>query len=95
METAKIIPFPQKTAHMLVPGSVTFRAPFMLPGLDQPHRPGTFAVRETRQPLDVSWPAFVSSLTLILVDGGTTQALDVAREDLDAALMRDIGARGA
>ena len=95
MDTAKIIPFPHKTARVPVPGSVTFRAPFMLPGLEQAHRPGTFALRETRQPLDVSWSAFVTSLTVMLVDGGTTQALDVTREDLDAALMRDIGAKGA
>jgi hypothetical protein len=71
------------------PQTVTFRRSFMLPGLDRPHRPGTFALRETRTQLDVSWSAHVLSLSLILVDGAFTQVLDVSRRDLDDALERD------
>jgi hypothetical protein len=71
------------------PRTVTFKAPFDLPGLAGPHRPGTYELRETRRALDVSWEAWQISLTLMLVDGGITQALDVSTADLDAALSLD------
>jgi hypothetical protein len=88
--STKIIPFPQHSARTpALTGKVTFRSPFTLPGFDQPHRPGTFELRERRERLDVSFPAFVVGLSIILVDGGTTQSIDVTRDDLDAALMRD------
>jgi hypothetical protein len=88
----KIIQFPVRAASGPGGGTVTFRQPFLLPGLDRPHRPGTFEVRETRTPLDVSWPAFVISLGVILIDGAFTQVLDVSRKDLDEALARDLAA---
>jgi hypothetical protein len=69
--------------------TVTFRHRFTLPGLDSPHPAGTYALRETHRQLDVSWAAHQISLSIMLVDGGTTQALDVLREDLDAALTLD------
>jgi hypothetical protein len=94
MNSAKIIPFPVKADHDAAPTSVTFRAPFLLPGLDRPHPAGTYELRETREALDVSWAAFVRSLTLILQDGGTTQALDVTRADLDDALRKDMARKG-
>lgn len=85
---SKIIPFPGRpNAGATTPAeTVTFRHRFTLPGLDRPHPPGTYSLRETRRPLDVSWDAHQISLTIMLVEGGTTQALDVARDDLDAAL---------
>lgn len=73
------------------PRTVTFRHPFLLPGLDVPHPPGTFMLRQTRTALDVSWPAFVISLSLILVDGGITRALDISRQELEDALVLDAG----
>ena len=88
----KIIQFPLRTVARSGGETVTFRRPFLLPGLDRPHRPGTFAVRETRTPLDVSWPAFVISLSLILIDGAFTQVLDITRTDLDEALVKDVAA---
>jgi hypothetical protein len=87
---SKIIRFPLRGAAGGNDETVTFRRPFTLPGLDRPHRPGTFALRETRTRLDVSWPAYVISLSLILVDGAFTQVVDVSRSDLDVALARDL-----
>ena len=87
----KIIPFPNRPRSPAME-TVTFRRPFVLPGLERPHRPGTYAVRETRTQIDVSWPAFVLSLGLVLIDGAFTQILDVSRKDLDDALMRDLAA---
>ena len=88
----KIIPFPVRAATRPPAETVTFRRPFMLPGLDRPHRPGTFLVRETRTMLDVSWSAYVLSLSVILADGALTQVLDVSRRDLDEALSLDLAA---
>ena len=71
------------------PETVTFTSSFMLPGLDRPHPAGTYELRETRRRLDLSWDAYQISLSIMLVAGGTTQALDVQRADLDAALAAD------
>src|SRR5690606_34205851 len=51
--------------------AVTFKSPFLLPGLDRPHAPGTFEVRIQREALDVSWDAFREHYTILLRDGGT------------------------
>lgn len=67
---------------------VTFRHPFILPGLD-PHPPGTFDVVTEREALDVSWPAYRLTVTILLSDGGRVEAIGVTRGDLDAALRRD------
>lgn len=100
--STKIIPFPvparrvasADTGEMAVampalPRTVTFRAPFLLAGMDRPHKPGTFEIRETRRALDVSWAAYQISLSIMLVDGGSTEALDVSAEDLQLALAAD------
>ena len=71
------------------PETVTFTSSFMLPGLDRSHPAGTYELRETRRRLDLSWDAYQISLSIMLVAGGTTQALDVQRADLDAALAAD------
>lgn len=69
--------------------TVTFKRPFILPGLDRPHSPGTFRIWERREPLDVSWDAYVVTKTLMLTDGAAVEALDVKADDLDEALHRD------
>ena len=71
---------------------VTFRHPFTLPGLDAPHRPGTFDLVIEREPLDVSFAAHRLRLTLLLTNGSTTEALVIARDDLIAAQQRDLAA---
>lgn len=86
---SKIVVFPSVSGSPS--RTVTFRRPFLLRGLDMPHPPGTFVLRQTRTALDVSWPAFVISLSLILVDGGITRALDVSRRELEDALVLDAG----
>jgi hypothetical protein len=68
---------------------VTFSHPFILPGLDRPHLAGTFEVRTDREALDLSWPAFRLTVTILLTDLGRTIALEVKRSDLDGALERD------
>lgn len=68
---------------------VTFRYPFLLSGLEQPHRPGTFDLVTEREALDVSWPAYRLTFTILLTDGGRVEAIGVTRGELDAALRRD------
>jgi hypothetical protein len=68
---------------------VTFALPFTLPGLDRLHPPGSFRVWERREPLDVSWDAFVVTKTIMLTSSGRVEALDVKADDLAAALDRD------
>jgi hypothetical protein len=68
---------------------VTFTLPFTLPGLGRPHPPGSFLVWERREPLDVSWDAFVVTKTIMLTGSGSVEALDVKADDLAAALDRD------
>ncbi len=68
---------------------VIFRHPFLLPGFDRPHRPGSFEVLVKREALDVSWPAYRVTLTIMVTNGGSLEAIDVTRDDLDAALRRD------
>ena len=68
---------------------VTFRHPFSLPGLDGPHRPGTFDLVTERKALDVSWPAYRLTVTILLTEAGRVEAVAVTRGDLNAALERD------
>ncbi|MDF2983552.1 MAG: hypothetical protein K0Q69_3324 [Devosia sp.] len=68
---------------------ITFRHPFMLPSLERPHPPGTFDLITEREALDVSWPAFRLTLTLMLTEAGGVEAVPVTRDELEAALRRD------
>jgi hypothetical protein len=76
------------------PEIVTFTSPFTLPGLDRPYPPGSYRVWERREPLDVSWDAFMVTKTIMLTSRGTVEALDVKAGDLAAALDRDRKASG-
>jgi hypothetical protein len=51
-------------------------------------------VWERREPLDVSWDAFLVTKTIMLTSGATVEALDVKAEDLAAAVDRDLRAAG-
>lgn len=68
---------------------ITFLHPFILPGLDRPHRPGTFDLVTEHEALDVSWPAYRLTMTIHLTEAGGVEAVPVTRVDLDAALQRD------
>jgi hypothetical protein len=73
---------------------ITFRSPFLLPGLDRPHPAGTFEVRERREALDVSFDAAIVTRTIMLSGDGGIEALDVKADDLAAALRLDAGVAG-
>ena len=68
---------------------ITFRHPFLLAGLERPHQPGTFDLVTEREALDVSWPAFRLSMTILLTEAGGVEAVPITRDELDAALRRD------
>ena len=100
--TSKIIPFPSVSRPRLVardvppPASVrptvTFRQPFLLPGMDTPHAPGTFEVLRSKEALDVVWEAYRVSTRIILTNGPRTEMLDVDAAALEAALAQDAAA---
>ena len=104
MTASKIIPFPSHARPRLVvdtsaaravgsPGKplyVTFRRPFLLPGMDLPHAPGTFEVRKTREPLNVMGEAYLITTRIMLSAAGSLEALQVTSADLDAAIARDL-----
>jgi hypothetical protein len=72
--------------------SVTFDHPFRIPGMDRDHPPGTFELRISREPLDVSWEAYHETMTLMLTSGGLVEAWNVNAAELEAALARDASA---
>jgi len=69
--------------------SVVFTRPFSLPGMDGLHAPGTFDVVVEREALDVPWPAFRLTTTIMLSAGNAIEAWTVLQADLDAALLAD------
>jgi hypothetical protein len=70
--------------------SVTFTRPFLLPGFDGPHAPGSFEVRTDEERLDTTVEAWLRvGTSILIVDGGFTQAWPVTPRDLDAALKAD------
>lgn len=68
---------------------VTFSFPFQLPGMTEPHGPGTFEVVNDEEQLDVMWDARRSSLRIILTYPGREEALPVAAADLEASILQD------
>jgi hypothetical protein len=76
--------------------TVTFGAPFTLPGLDREYPAGSYRVDIDEEQLDVSFPAFRRvATTIMLVSGGTTQAWRAEPLDLEAALARDAATSSA
>ena len=72
--------------------SVTFAAPFTLPGLDRFYPAGTYQVTTDDEQLDVSFSAFRRVATRIaLSHGAVTESWPVNPVDLDAALASDMG----
>jgi hypothetical protein len=69
--------------------SVTFSRPFLLPGMDVPHQPGTFEIREIREELDAMHGAYRITHRVIVVDGGKTEVFEVTSEELEFALALD------
>ncbi len=74
---------------------VVFTRPFILPGMDRPHAPGTFDVVVEREALDVPFPAFRLTTTILLSAGNAVEAWPVLQADLAAALAVDGAPPGA
>lgn len=68
---------------------VTFRSPFLLPGMDKAHGPGEFDVQIVEEPLDVMWEGYHRTLTIMLTSGAVTEAVAVTEAALDEALAED------
>lgn len=70
--------------------SVTFRRPFMLPGFDRPHAPGSFEVRTDHERLDTVVEAWRrTDTTIMIAERGLMQAWPVDPRDLEKALLAD------
>ncbi|KFL28441.1 hypothetical protein JP75_24595 [Devosia riboflavina] len=68
---------------------VTYRFPFQLPGMDEPHAPGTFEVMVEEEQIDVVWAASRSSLTILLTYPGRIEAMPVSAGALEASILQD------
>jgi hypothetical protein len=76
--------------------TVTFRAPFTLPGLDRDYPAGSYRVNIDEERLDVSFAATRRIATVImLASGAMTQAWLVEPADLETALANDAAAATA
>lgn len=70
--------------------TVTFAAPFTLPGLDRAYPAGSYTVQADDEQLDLSFAASRRVATTILLKAGPmVQAWLVKPADLDAALADD------
>ena len=70
--------------------TVTFKAPFTLPGLDRNYPAGSYRVDTDEERLDVSFAAHRHVATVIMLSSGAmTQAWLVNPRDLEAALASD------
>ena len=73
--------------------TVTFGAPFTLPGLDRSYPAGSYTVTADDEQLDLSFAASRRVATTILLKAGPmTQAWLVKPSDLEAALAADSAA---
>lgn len=61
--------------------SITIIRPFQLPGMAQPHPPGVFELQIDEEPIDVTWEAYHTTMTLLLSSNGRTEAWPVSREE--------------
>lgn len=75
--------------------SATFLHPFLLPGMERQHPPGTFEVWTEREAIDVSRPAYLQRMRILLTTSNGVESIGLRREDLDLALARDAATHGA
>ena len=70
--------------------TVTFNRPFLLPGFDAPHAPGTFEVRSDEERLDTAFEGWHRVMTtLMLRSAGRVEAWPVDPADLAKAIAAD------
>ena len=72
-----------------IPLVVTFNHAFKLNEMTESFPPGTYEILTEKVPLDVSWEAYRTSMTILLRDGGVVSALPVTTDELSEALSRD------
>jgi hypothetical protein len=68
---------------------VTYLFPFQLPGMGEPHAPGTFEVMVEEAQIDVVWEANPPWLTILLTYPGRTEAMPVTAGALEASILLD------
>jgi hypothetical protein len=69
--------------------TISFRSPFTLPGITEPHAPGTFEVITDEEQLDVMWDARRSSTRVMFLYPGRVEAFPVSASDLEEAIAQD------
>ena len=69
--------------------TISFRSPFTLPGMTEPHAPGTFEVITDEEQLDVMWDARRSSTRVMFLYPGRVEAFPVSASDLEEAIAQD------
>jgi hypothetical protein len=73
-----------------ITSTVTFRRPFVLPGFDAPHAPGTFDVQSDEERLDTVFEGWHRVMTTILLRSpGRVEAWPVDPADLAKAIATD------
>lgn len=70
--------------------SIAIIRPFQLPGMAQPHPPGVFELQIDEEPIDVTWEAYHTTMTLLLSSNGRTEAWPVSREEFEKTLAPSI-----
>jgi|GEM_PF-2352686 hypothetical protein len=56
----------------------------------QPHPPGIFDLQIDEEPVDVTWQAYHTTMTLLLGSNGRTEAWPVSREEFERTLAPSI-----
>ena len=69
--------------------TVTFNHSFKLPGMADLHAAGTFELKEESEALDLSWPAYHVTTTVILPTAGGYEAWPISGLDLERLLAED------
>lgn len=69
--------------------TVTFAHPFTLPGMERAHPAGMFTVNEESETLDVVWPAYRLTTTLMIPTAGGYEGWAISAADLEQLLARD------
>lgn len=52
----------------------------------QAHPPGVFELQIDKEPIDVTWEAYHTTMTLLLSSNGRTEAWPVSREEFEKTL---------
>jgi hypothetical protein len=70
--------------------SITSVWPFQLPGMAHPHPSGVFDLQIDEEPIDVTWEAYQTTMTLLISSNGCTKAWPVSGEEFEKVLAPSI-----